>query len=47
LLIFSFLFSGGAAGDFMILNLIYKEDKDSLVLDHPTEGGCFILKKVT
>ena len=46
LLIFSFLFSGGAAGDFMILNLIYKEDKDNLVLDHPTEGGCFILKKV-
>jgi len=46
LLIFSFLFSGGAAGDFMILNLIYKENKDNLVLDHPTEGGCFILKKV-
>ena len=46
LLLFSIFFSGGAAGDFMILNLIYKENEDNLVLDHPTEGGCFILKKV-
>lgn len=47
LLIFAILFSGAAAGDFMILNLIYKEDKANLVLDHPTEGGCFVLKKIT
>ncbi|PUV22175.1 DUF3267 domain-containing protein [Sphingobacterium athyrii] len=46
LLLFAIFFSGAAAGDFMILNLIYKENKDNLVLDHPTEGGCFVLKKV-
>ncbi len=46
LLFFAIFFSGAAVGDFMILNLIYKENKDNLVLDHPTEGGCFILKKV-
>ncbi|MGJ1407788.1 DUF3267 domain-containing protein [Sphingobacterium siyangense] len=47
LLFFAIFFSGAAVGDFMILNLIYKENKDNLILDHPTEGGCFILKKVT
>ncbi|QIH32281.1 DUF3267 domain-containing protein [Sphingobacterium sp. DR205] len=46
LLLFAIFFSGAASGDFMILNLIYKENKDNLVLDHPTEGGCFVLKKV-
>ncbi len=46
LLFFAIFFSGAAAGDFMILNLIYKEDKEHLILDHPKEGGCFILKKI-
>lgn len=47
MLFFSIFFSGAAVGDFMIFNLIYKEDRDNLILDHPTEGGCYVLKKVS
>ncbi|KKX48456.1 MULTISPECIES: DUF3267 domain-containing protein [Sphingobacterium] len=46
LLIFAIFFTGAAAGDFMIINLIWKEDKDTMVLDHPSEAGCFIFKKI-
>ncbi|MEN5054007.1 DUF3267 domain-containing protein [Sphingobacterium kitahiroshimense] len=46
LLIFAIFFTGAAAGDFMIINLIRKEDKDTMVLDHPSEAGCFIFKKI-
>lgn len=46
LLIFAIFFTGAAAGDFMIINLIYKEDKDTMGLDHPSEAGCFIFKKI-
>nr|WP_315398905.1 DUF3267 domain-containing protein [uncultured Sphingobacterium sp.] len=46
LLIFAVFFTGAAAGDFMIIHLIWKEDKDTMVLDHPSEAGCFIFKKI-
>ena len=38
-------FTVSAAGDFMIVQLIWREDMRSLVLDHPSEAGCFIYKK--
>jgi|SRR5690606_38734670 len=45
LLIFGMFFTMAAAGDFLIINLIRKENKNSLVQDHPTEAGYYIYKK--
>ncbi|AWG21927.1 hypothetical protein FFWV33_10520 [Flavobacterium faecale] len=44
-LLFAILFTVVAIGDFMIINLLRKEDMNSLVLDHPSEAGCFIYRK--
>jgi hypothetical protein len=46
ILIFSIFFTAAAIGDFMIINLLRKENMNSLVLDHPTEAGCFIYRKL-
>jgi hypothetical protein len=46
ILIFSIFFTAVAIGDFMIINLLRKENMNSLVLDHPTEAGCFIYRKL-
>lgn len=45
LLIFAILFTVGAAGDFMIIRLMLKEHRDSLVLDHPSEAGYYVFIK--
>ena len=45
LLIFGMFFTLAAAGDFLIINLIRKENKDDLVQDHPSEAGCYIYRK--
>ena len=45
MLIFGMFFTMAAAGDFLIINLIRKEDKDDFVQDHPSEAGCFIYRK--
>lgn len=44
-LIFSIFFTAAAFGDFFIIYLLKNEDKNSLVLDHPSEVGCFIYRK--
>lgn len=44
-LFFSVFFTMAAAGDFLIINLLLKENKDDLVLDHPSEAGCYIYRK--
>jgi hypothetical protein len=46
LLIFGMLFTMAAGGDFLIINLIRKENIDDLVQDHPSEAGCYIYRKV-
>ncbi len=45
LLAFGTFFTIVALGDFMIVNLLKKEDKNSYVLDHPSEAGCFIYRE--
>ena len=45
-LVFGVFFTTVAIGDFMIINLLRKENMNSLVLDHPTEAGCFIYRKL-
>ena len=46
LLAFGIFFTIAAAGDFLIINLIRKENKDDLVEDHPSEAGCYIYRKI-
>jgi hypothetical protein len=45
LMLFAFCFTIGAVGDFMIINLIRNESKRSLILDHPSEAGYYVLEK--
>ncbi len=42
-LIFGFIFTLAALGDAMILWLIRGVAPGSLVLDHPTEAGCYVI----
>ncbi len=44
-LLFGIFFTMAAVGDLMIVNLVRKENMDSLVLDHPSEVGCYVLRK--
>jgi len=44
LLVFSIFFTLAAMGDLMIIHLIYQEDKQSYVLDHPSEAGCYVYR---
>jgi hypothetical protein len=44
-LIFGVFFTVAALGDFMIINLLRKENMNSYVLDHPSEAGCYIFTK--
>lgn len=45
LLVFGGFFTMAAIGDFMIIFLLRNEDPEALVLDHPSEAGCFIYRK--
>ncbi len=44
-LFFGIFFTMAALGDFMIINLLRKENLNSFVLDHPSEAGCFVFRK--
>ena len=46
LLFFGMFFTMAAGGDFLIINLIRKENSTDLVQDHPTEAGCYIYRKL-
>ncbi|NRT15820.1 hypothetical protein HNP99_002180 [Flavobacterium sp. 28A] len=43
-LIFGIFFTMAAFGDFIILFRLIKENKNNLVLDHPSEVGCYIYR---
>jgi hypothetical protein len=34
-----------AAGDFLLINLLRKENSYDLVQDHSSEAGCYIFRK--
>ncbi len=44
MLLFGIFFTVSAMGDFMIIYLIHKEDKNTWVQDHPSEAGYYLLK---
>jgi hypothetical protein len=45
LLTFGVFFTMAACGDFLVINLLKKENLNSLVQDHPSEAGCYIYRK--
>lgn len=45
LLFYGYIFTIAAIGDFMIFQLLIKEQKDCYVLDNPTEAGFFVYLK--
>ncbi len=45
ILILGIFFSGAAAGDLLIYNLIRKENPEDYVLDHPSEAGFYLYTK--
>ncbi len=46
LLLFGMLFIAGAAGDIMVWWILRKEKSDDYVVDHPSEAGCWIYRKI-
>lgn len=46
LLIFGIFFTMAASGDVMIINLLKNENRNDFVLDHPSEAGCYIFRKI-
>jgi hypothetical protein len=44
-LVFGLIFSIASGGDFLIVWLLRGQPKDSLVLDHESKVGCYILEK--
>lgn len=44
-LIFAIFFTIAAIGDFYIIYLLRNENKNSMVLDHPSVVGCFIYRE--
>lgn len=45
LLVFGMFFTLAAGGDFLIITLIRKENRNDWVQDHPSEAGCYIYRK--
>jgi hypothetical protein len=39
------IFHNGRLGDFMIIFMLLKRKQNSLVLDHPSEVGCYIYRE--
>lgn len=46
LLVFAIFFTMAAMGDLMIVQLIFKEDPKTFVLDHPSEAGCYVYRPI-
>lgn len=44
-LVLGIIFIGAAAGDFMVVWILKKEDKNVYVQDHPSEAGCYVYHK--
>jgi hypothetical protein len=46
LLIFGIFFTMAASGDFLVIKLLLKENKENWVQDHPSEAGCYIYEPI-
>ena len=45
-LFFGIFFTIGAIGDFLIIDLLRKEKMTDYALDHPSEAGCYVYRKI-
>lgn len=45
MLLFGIIFTGAAAGDFMVVWMLRKEHPETYVQDHPSEAGCYVYRK--
>ena len=45
-LFFGIFFTVGAIGDFLIIDLLRKENKNDYALDHPSKAGCYVYRKI-
>lgn len=45
MLLFGIIYTGAAAGDFMIVWILRKEHPETYVQDHSSEVGCFVYRK--
>ena len=45
-LLFGIIFIVSGAGDILIIHSLRNEKKDDLVIDHPSEPGCYIFRKI-
>lgn len=45
-LLLAIFFTMAAIGDFMIIHLLRKENREDYVLDHPSEAGCYVFRKI-
>lgn len=46
ILLFGMVFTLCAGGDFLVINLLRKEDKNDFAEDHPSEAGCYVYRKI-
>lgn len=46
LFLVGFFFAFAASGDFVIIWMLRKENKNSFVLDHPKKIGCYVFDKI-
>ncbi len=45
-LLFGIFYTIGAIGDFMIIDLLRNEKMTDFALDHPSEAGCYVYRKL-
>jgi hypothetical protein len=45
-MLFGLFFTVAASGDFMMIRKMAKENKNTLVQDHPSKIGCFVYRKI-
>ena len=46
LTVYGMIFTVAAIGDFMIIHLLRKENRNDYVQDHPSEAGCYIYREI-
>ena len=45
-LLFGIFYTVGAVGDFLIIKLLLPEKRNDYALDHPSEAGCYVYRKI-
>jgi len=46
-LLFGIFYTVGAVGDFLIIKILLPEKRNDYALDHPSEAGCYVYRKIS